>query len=99
MRLLASALTLCMLVALPVSSRAGSGLGNACGAPDNFLTTDASLAQFGAAIASGGPVDVLAVGSATTVGSMPSAGAQTSAEAAFPWQMARALHTAVPNVD
>jgi len=99
MRLLACSIATCILFALPATSRASGELGNACGAPDEFISTDVSLDQLHAAIAAGSPVDMLAVGSATTVGSMPSAGAQTTAEAAFPWQMAHALHTALPKVE
>ncbi len=99
MRLLASWVILCLFLALPASSRAGSESSNACGATNEFITTDGSLTRLAAAIAAGGPVEMLAVGSATTVGAMPSADARTSPEAAFPWQMARALHDFLPKVE
>src|SRR5579859_3888838 len=99
MRLLASCLTLCLFYALPVSSRASGEFSNACTTPDEFITANGSLARLATAIATGGPVDILAVGSATTVGAMPSADAYTSPEAAFPWQMARALHGFLPKVE
>ena len=72
----------------------------ACGAPEEFVTTDASLAQLAAAIAAGGPVDILAVGSATTVGSATRTGQHSAAQGgAFPWHMVRALNAALPSVD
>ena len=70
MRRLVSVIPLCALLALAQPSRAGTEADSACGAPEEFVTTDAPLAQLAAAIAAGGPVDVLAVGSATTVGSV-----------------------------
>ena len=71
-----------------------------CGAPAEFVTTDASLAQLAAAIAAGGPVDILAVGSATTVGSLTTAGEHSASQGgAFPWHMVRALHAALPSVE
>ena len=85
MRRLVSAILLCALLALPQPSRAATEIDDACGAPEEFITTDASLAQLAAAIAAGGPVDILAVGSATTVGSVTSAGEHSAAQGArFP---------------
>src|SRR3954447_2411029 len=100
MRCVASFLLLCVLLVLPCLSRAGSESGNDCGAPADFVTTDASLAQFGAAIAGGGPVDILAVGSATTVGSVTTTGEQSASRGgAFPWHMVHELHAALPRVE
>jgi acyl-CoA thioesterase-1 len=97
---LAPRLLACAILALPVASRAGSESGGACGAPAEFTTTDAPLGQFAAAIAAGGPVDVLAIGSATTVGSVTATGLQTSTTqgASFPWHVIRALQAALPGV-
>ena len=81
-------------------SRAGTEPNGSCGAPAEFVTTDASLAQLAAAISAGGPVDILAVGSATTVGSLTTTGrAQRFAGRRFPWQMVRALQAALPSVE
>jgi acyl-CoA thioesterase I len=90
----------CAILALPASSLAGSDTGGVCGAPEEFTTADAPLAQFATAIAAGGPIAVLAVGSATTVGSVNSTGLPTSASpgASFPWHMVRALEAALPGV-
>jgi hypothetical protein len=91
----------CAILALPTPSRAGSETDGVCGAPAEFTTTDAPLAQLATAIAAGGPVPVLAVGSATTVGSVSSStGLPTSAApgASFPWHMVRALEAALPDV-
>ena len=100
MRCLAVALLFCAILALPVPSRAGSESASACGAPAEFVTANAALAQFAAAIAAGGPVDVLAVGSATTVGSATVGGKETTVAegTSFPWQMIRGLNAALPGV-
>jgi len=100
MRRLASSILVCAILALPVPSRAGSELANACGAAPEFLTANSALSQFGAAIASGGPIEVLAVGSATTVGAVTASGLHTSGTqgASFPWHMIGALHAALPDV-
>ncbi|HLJ05191.1 MAG TPA: hypothetical protein VKT26_02905 [Acetobacteraceae bacterium] len=100
MRWSVSGIIISLLLALPVPSRAGSEPVIVCNAPDEFLTTDAPLAEFGAAIAAGGPVNILAVGSATTVGA-PSTKDQkpTAIEGGtFPVQMVRALNAAMPSV-
>ena len=102
MRSLAIRLLLSAFIALPLPSWAGSEQGGACGAPDDLVTTDTSLAQFATAVSAGGPVNVLAVGSATTVGSMSVGGEQarvSSQNGAFPWQMVQALHAALPSVE
>jgi hypothetical protein len=94
-----SAILLCVLLAFAPVSWAGE-LGDACGAPDDLVTSDAPLAQFATTIAAGGPVDILAVGSATTVGSLTAGGLHSAAQGgAFPWHMVRALHAALPSVD
>lgn len=100
MRRLALGIVSCLLLALPVPSWAGSELPDACGAPDEFITGDGTLAQLGAAIAAGGPVDILAVGSATTVGAVSAKDQQPTATegGAFPVQMVRALNAAMPAV-
>ena len=99
MRRLASRILFCVFLALPVSSRAASDIAAACGAPDEFITSDEALAQVSAAIDAGGPVDILAVGSATTVGAVTAAGTSASvAQDAFPWRMMRALQAALPKV-
>lgn len=96
MRCILSALLFaCVLAALP--ARAGSEAGD-CNAPDEFLTADESFDDVGAAIAKGGPVAILAVGSATTVGSVNRSGQPTSTTEAFPGFMLHALEKALPNV-
>jgi hypothetical protein len=88
-------LWLLVLLALPVSLRAEHAQPPAaCLAPEEFTTPEERLDHVAAAIASGGPVNVLAVGSATTVGD------QLGADriAAFPFHMIEALHAALPNV-
>jgi acyl-CoA thioesterase I len=79
----------------PVSSGAEyAPLVVACGAADGFTTPDTPLDRVAAAIAAGGPVNILAIGSATTVGDQVGA----SRESAFPFRMIEALHAALPKV-
>ena len=47
-----------------------------------------------AAIKAGGPVDILAIGSAASVGDQPGSSRHT----AFPFRMVEALHAALPNI-
>jgi len=100
MRRLATCILVCCVLALPVPSRAGSDAGNACGAPAEFITADESMAQLATTIAAGGAVDILAVGSATTVGSGNAADQQVTPPegSSFPWQMVSALHAALPKI-
>src|SRR3954471_4471481 len=99
MRCLASAILIFALAAVPPSSRADER-GSVCGAPEEFVSTSESLGQLAAAVTAGGPVDVLAIGSATTVGSVSAGGQQSAAHGgAFPWQMVSALHAALPAVE
>jgi hypothetical protein len=101
MRRMASSLLACAILAVPATSYAGSDLADACGAPAEFTVTDAPLGQFATAVAAGGPVNVLAVGSATTVGATStSTGLATSTTqgASFPWHMVRTLQAALPGV-
>jgi acyl-CoA thioesterase I len=100
MRGLASSILVCTVLALPIPSQAGSESGDACGAPAEFITADESMAQFATTIAAGGPVEILAVGSATTVGSMNVTDQQVTPPegSSFPWQMVRALHAALPKI-
>src|SRR5690348_5868836 len=99
MRRFASALLLCAGFASAQPPLAASESSPTCGAPDEFVTADESLTQFGQAVTAGGVVNVLAIGSATTVGSVTAAGLNSAAEGgAFPWQMIRALHAALPSV-
>jgi hypothetical protein len=99
MRPAAALLVIYALLAGPQLSWAGE-LGPACGAPEEFLTTDESLSQLAAKIAAGGPVDILAVGSATTVGSVTASGQQSASQGgSFPWHLVHALHAALPSID
>lgn len=94
------AVLLAALCMLAQASQANSDVEDACGAPDEFVTSDAPLLQFAAAVAAGGPVDILAVGSATTVGALTRAGQESATrDGAFPWRMVQALHAALPSVE
>ena len=96
MRRVLSVLLLASVLAAPVPSRASEADG--CSAPDEFVTPDESFDDLGAAIAKGGPVAILAIGSATTVGSVNRSGQPTSSTLSFPWFMLHALEKALPNV-
>jgi acyl-CoA thioesterase-1 len=89
-----------IVLLLPYPVHAAAVTGAVCGAPDDLVSTDASLTHLAARIAAGGPVDVLAIGSATTVGSLTRAGESSASQGgAFPWHMVRALHAALPKVE
>jgi hypothetical protein len=99
MRRLVSAILFCALFAPFQPMLAATDSDNTCGAPEEFITADDSLKRFGEAVAAGGVVNILAVGSATTVGSVNTFGQKSAAEGgAFPWQMIRALRAALPSV-
>ena len=88
-------LFLLVVVASPVSSRAEhEPAPGACAASDAFTTPEEPLDRVAAAIAAGGPVNILAVGSATTVGDQLGA----DRNSAFPFRMVEALHAALPKV-
>jgi hypothetical protein len=79
----------------PAATRAASDLvpSGQCPAA-GIMASGGMLDSLAAAIKAGGPVDVLAVGSATTVGQDGNA-----AGVSFPYHMIEALHAALPNVD
>lgn len=86
---------LLVLVACPTSLRAAPGPATpACTIPAEFTTPEEHLNGVATAIAAGGPVAVLAVGSATTVGDRPSG----DRHSAFPYRMLDALQAALPKV-
>jgi hypothetical protein len=88
-------LLLLALVACPASSRAEQEqIPAVCVASEAFTTPEESLDQVAAAIAAGGPVNILAIGSATTVGDQPGGDRNT----AFPFRMVAALQAALPKV-
>jgi len=99
MRRLVSAIPLCVLLAFALPSFAGTEQSGACDAPEEFVRTDEPLGRLAAAIAAGGAVDILAVGSATTVGSVTANTPGATQGGAFPWRMVHALRTQVPTVD
>ena len=88
-------LCLLVLVACPISSRAGQPPPRAaCAVPPEFTSPDSPLPAVAAAVKAGGPVNILAIGSAATVGDQTGAGQHT----AFPYRMIEALHAAMPNI-
>src|SRR6185437_16505667 len=68
-----------------------------CAVSDEFTAPDEPLNHLGAAIAAGGPVNILAIGSATTVGESSSSSQAGAPGTSFPHRMADALRTALPN--
>src|ERR1700744_6600404 len=86
-------LWLCLPVrgARPLLSRAEQApVQAACAAPDSFTSPDSALPSVSAAIKAGGPVNILAIGSAATVGDQPG----SSRHIAFPYRMVEALPAA-----
>jgi len=65
-----------------------------CPVAEEFAVPEEPLAAVAAALAAGGPVNILAVGSATTVGAVPD---RTPIES-FPYRMVEALQAAMPQV-
>jgi acyl-CoA thioesterase-1 len=79
----------------PAATRAAGELTPPGQCPAAAITVNgATLAALAAAIKAGGPVDVLAIGSATTVGQDGNAEGVS-----FPYHMIEALHAALPQVD
>jgi acyl-CoA thioesterase-1 len=101
MRRLAPWIIACALMAPPAVATAGGEPDSVCGAPEELIVTDEPLAQFATSIAAGGPVDVLAIGSATTMGAVGANGPTTGSAqgVTFPAHMVRALHAALPKVE
>ena len=101
MRTLGCCLLFCLMLAVPISPlRAGQDAAPPppCAAPEEFSTPDEPLVSVAAVIKHGKPINILAVGSATTVGEegghTPGAAPGTS----FPYRMADALRTHLPDV-
>jgi acyl-CoA thioesterase I len=65
----------------------------ACVLPEEFIAANQSLSSVKAAIDAGGPVRILAVGSATTVAQ------EAGPKSSFPFQMAAALHRILPKIE
>ncbi len=85
-----------LLCVLPAGSWAAGdpAAAPACPASSSVGAAGRPLDALAAAIKAGGPVDVLAVGSAATV-----AQDGTAAGVSFPYHMIEALHAALPHVD
>lgn len=66
----------------------------ACPVADDFVVPDEPLGAVARAFGAGGPVSILAVGSATTVGDLPG----HPPVASFPYRMVETLRTALPQV-
>lgn len=70
----------------------------ACPVPGDYAIPDEPLPNVAAALAAGGPLNILAIGSATTVGAAASTVHGTAPGASFPYRMAEALQAARPNL-
>lgn len=89
----AALLALCSaLCGLPAVARANGNPSGRCPAKAVFTTPERRLDRLAAAIEAGGPVDILAIGSATT------SGQDSSGDSAFPRRMTTALQHALPKV-
>ena len=88
-------LLLCLVAPL-LSSRAADEFARpaACPVAEDLATPDEPLDQVAATIAAGGPVNILAVGTASTVNPLPRDGRV----GAFPYRMVAALQAARPHV-
>ena len=87
-------LAVLLSLAAVASRAAGTALPDGqCPPAAGFPTTDERLDAVAAAIKAGGPVSILAVGSATTVGQDGKANGIS-----FPYHMVEALRAALPNV-
>jgi acyl-CoA thioesterase-1 len=85
-----------LLCLFPIAARAAGELAPSrpCPAASGLAAGDVKLEALATAIKAGGPVDVLAVGSATTV-----AQDRNAVGVSFPYHMIEALHAALPKVD
>lgn len=94
-RILLLLLPLALIIA-PASPRAANEASRpaTCPVPEEFTTPDEPLAQLSVAVTTGTEVNILAVGSATTVGATAGGAPGTS----FPEQMVEALRAAMPRV-
>ena len=90
-----SALLLSLLIAvlLPVRAQVATPLPATCEAPADLAAPNGSLDHVADALASGKPVNILAIGSGTTVGET-----NGSPGTSFPYRMVSALRTALPHV-
>jgi hypothetical protein len=91
-----------VLVSLaPATSRAAGQLAAASGCPDSagLIAGDEKLDMLASAISAGGPVAVLAVGSAATVNPDGKTQDGNTQGVSFPYHMIEALHAALPKVD
>jgi hypothetical protein len=85
------------LLAIAVAARAAPVTAPpACATADEFVTPDEPLSRLGAAIAAAGPLNILAVGSATMVGESSTASQPGAPGTSFPYRMADALRAALP---
>ncbi len=101
MRRIAVHLLLCASAASLLPLPAGADPAPVCVAPGTLTAAAGSFGQFAGALAAGGPVSILALGSATTVGSVGVSGEPTAVAqgTSFPWRMLQALQAARPNVE
>lgn len=88
-RLLLPFLLLLLAVPAPVRAQRLASTPQTCEAPPELARPDAPLPHLQAALAAGGPVLVLAIGSGTTVGEV-----NGTPGASFPYRMVEALETA-----
>lgn len=86
------------MVALGATAHAQPVVPHACAVPEDFAAPDEPLTSVAAAIAAGGPLNVLAIGSATTVGAASRTSHGLAPGTSFPYRMVAALHAALPNI-
>jgi acyl-CoA thioesterase-1 len=87
------------LLAIAAAARAAPvAVPPACATSDEFVTPDEPLNHLGTALTAAGPIEVLAVGSATMVGESSSSSQAGAPGTSFPYRMADALRTALPDM-
>ncbi len=90
---------LALLATLGALAQARAAAGSrACVAAADYTTPDEPLDHVAAAIAAGGPLNVLAIGSASTVGIATASTGATAPGRSYPYEMADALHAARPGL-
>jgi hypothetical protein len=100
MRRLGIRLLVWAILVLPLPLPAVGAQPGPCAAPDAYTTTPGWLGQLTSAVAAGGPVAILAVGSATTMGltDNPATPATVAPGMSFPRHMLQVLQASLPQV-
>src|SRR5262249_33474095 len=93
-------LLICISVASLLPWQASADVASPCTAPEALTAAAGSLGQLASVLAAGGTISILALGSASTVGSFGVSGEPTTVAqgTSFPWRMLQALQAARPQI-